>query len=98
MFKTEYKFTSAYMATLIKEAKDEFLISKLVKRGKNWPLLEHMAHVFSNFIKEKWIVSFERSMHFNVVTFKTLKMAWERSLEDNKIKNKRSFPVQHYRL
>ena len=73
-FKAEYKFTSASMAALIKEAGEDFLRSKLVKGGKNWVLPEHTNRAFSNFIKEKKIVQFEGDVHFNLVTFKPLKI------------------------
>ena len=62
------------MAALIKEAGEDFLRSKLVKGGKNMGLLEHTNRAFSNFIKEKKIVSFERDTHFNLVTFEPLKI------------------------
>ena len=51
-FKAEYKFTSASMAALIREAGEDFLRSKLMKGGKNRALPDHTARAFSNFIKE----------------------------------------------
>ena len=42
----EYKFTSASMAALMREAGEDFLRSKLVKGGKNRALPEHIARVF----------------------------------------------------
>ena len=74
LFKVEYKFTSASMAALIREAWEDFLRSKLVKGGKNRGLPEHTNRAFSNFIKEKNIVSFEGDVHFNLVTFEPLKI------------------------
>lgn len=62
------------MATLIKEAGDEFLRSKLMKGGKNRPLPEHTTRVFLNFTKEKRIASFEGSENFNLITFEPLKI------------------------
>ena len=73
-FKAEYKFTSASMAALIREAGEDFLKSKLVKGGRNRPLPDHTARAFSNFIKEKQIVKFEGDAHFNLVTFEPLKI------------------------
>ena len=73
-FKAEYKFTSASMAALMREAGDDFLRSKLVKGGRNRALPEHSARAFSNFIKEKKIVSFEGDAHFNLVTVDPLKI------------------------
>ena len=73
-FKSEYKFTSASMAALIREAGEDFLKSKFVKGGKNRALPEHSARAFSNFIKEKRIVRFEGSAQFNLVTFEPLKI------------------------
>jgi len=73
-FKAEYKFTSASMAALIREAGDDFLKSKLVKGGKNRALPEHSAQAFSNFLKEKQMVTFEGDAHFNPVTFEPLKI------------------------
>ena len=62
------------MATLMRKAGDEFLRSKLVKGGKNRTLTEHSACAFSNFIKEKNIVSFEGDAHFNLVILDPLKI------------------------
>ena len=73
-FKVEYKFTSASMAALIREAGEDFLRSKLVKGGKNRTLPEHTVRIFSNFIKEKKIVSFEGDAQFNLVTLEPLKI------------------------
>ena len=72
-FKAEYKFTSASMAALIREAGEDFLLSKLVKRGKNQTLSDH-TRTFSNFIKEKKIVNFQGDAHFNLVTLEPLKI------------------------
>lgn len=52
-FKAEYKFASASMAALIREAEEDFLRSKLVKGGKNRTFPQHTSCAFSNFIKEK---------------------------------------------
>lgn len=68
-FKSQFKFTSASMAALVREAGDEFLRSKLVKGGKNRALPDHAAHAFANFIKEKRVISFEGDAHFNPVSF-----------------------------
>lgn len=73
-FKKEYKFTSASMAALIREAGEDFLLNKRVKGGKNMVLPEHTLRAFSNFIKEKRVVCFEGSAHFNPVTFEPLKI------------------------
>ena len=73
-FKEEYKFTSTLMTAFIREAREDFLRSKLVKGGKNWELLEHSARAVSNFIKEKKIVHFEGDEHFNLVILKPLKI------------------------
>jgi hypothetical protein len=73
-FKVEYKFTSASMAALIREAGEDFLRSKLVKGGRNRALPEHSARAFANFIKEKKIVWFEGDAQFNLVTFEPLKI------------------------
>jgi hypothetical protein len=73
-FKAEYKFTSASMAALIREAGDDFLRAKMVKGGKNRALPDHTARAFSNFIKEKKIVQFEGDAYFNLVTFEPLKI------------------------
>ena len=73
-FKSEYKFTSASMAALIREAGDDFLRSKFVKERKNLELPEHSARAFSNFIKEKRIIKFEGDAFFNPVTFDPLKI------------------------
>ena len=73
-FKAEYKFTSASMAALMREAGDDFLKSKLVKGGKNRTLPEHSARALSNFIKEKEIVSFKGDTYFNLVTLDPLKI------------------------
>ena len=73
-FKEEYKFTSASMAALIREAGEEYLRSKLVKGGKNRELPEHTARAFANFVKEKRIVKFEGEAHFNLVTMEPLKI------------------------
>ena len=73
-FKVEYKFTSASMAALIREAGEDFLRSKLVKGGKNRALPDHTARAFSNFIKEKKIVQFEGDASFNLVTLEPLKI------------------------
>ena len=73
-FKAEYKFTSASMAALIREAGEDFLRSKLVKGGKNRALADHTTRAFSNFIKEKKIVSFEGDAHFNLVTLEPPKI------------------------
>ena len=73
-FKAEYKFTSASMAALMREAGDEFLRLKLVKGGKNVALPEHSARAFTNFIKEKKMIRFEGDAHFNLVTFDPLKI------------------------
>ena len=73
-FKAEYKFTSASMAALIREAGEDFLRSKLVKGGKNRALPDHTARAFSNFIKEKKIVQFEGDASFNLVTLEPLKI------------------------
>jgi hypothetical protein len=73
-FKDEYKFTSASMAALMREAGDDFLRSKLVKGGKNLELAEHSALAFSNFVKEKRIVTFEGGAHFNPVTMEPIKI------------------------
>ena len=51
MFKEEYKFTSASMAALIREAGEEYLKSKMVKGGKNRELPEHTTRAFANFIQ-----------------------------------------------
>jgi hypothetical protein len=73
-FKAEYKFTSASMAALIREAGEDFLRSKFVKGGKNRALAEHSQRAFLNFIKEKRFVTFEGSAHFNMVTFEPVKI------------------------
>ena len=59
------------MAALIKEAGENFLRSKLVKGGKNMALPEHSTRAFSNFIKEKKIVSF-KGMHISTLSLSTL--------------------------
>ena len=56
------------------EAGDDFLRSKLVKGGKNLELAEHSARAFSNFVKEKRIVTFEGGAHFNPVTMEPIKI------------------------
>lgn len=73
-FKGEYNFTSASMTALIREAGEDFLKSRLVKGGKNRALPEYTERVFTNFIKEKKIVSFEGAAQFNPVTFEPLKI------------------------
>ena len=73
-FKEEYKFTSASMAALIREAREDFLRSKLVRGGKNRELPEHTARAFANFVKEKRIITFEGGTHFNLVTMEPLKI------------------------
>ena len=73
-FKGEYKFTSASMAALIKEAEKDVLRSKVVKGRKNQALQNHAACAFSNILKEKKIVSFEGDAHFNLVALKPLKI------------------------
>ena len=40
-FKAEYKFISVSMAALMREAKNDFLRSKLVKEGENRALPKH---------------------------------------------------------
>lgn len=60
------------MAALIREAGEDFLNSKRVKGGKNKFLPEHTLRAFSNFIKEKRIVCFEDTAHFNLVTWTKL--------------------------
>ena len=73
-FKKEFKFTSASMAALMREAGDDFLKSKMVKGGKNRSLPEHTQRVFANFIKEKKIVRFEGEAHFGPVVVEPLKI------------------------
>lgn len=73
-FKREYKFTSASMSALMREAGDDFLKSKMVKGGKNRTLPDHTQHVFSNFIKEKKVVRFEGEAHFGPVVVEPLKI------------------------
>ena len=83
-FKAEYNFTSASMAALIREAGEDFLKSKLVKGGKNLALPEHSTRAFTNFIKEKKIVSFEGDAHFNLVAFDPIKIQGWPGLESRK--------------
>lgn len=83
-FKKEYKFTSASMAALIREAGDDFLRSKLVKGGRNLALPEHSTRAFSNFIKEKKIITFEGDAFFNLVTFNPLKIQGWPGVESRK--------------
>ena len=83
-FKAEYNFTSASMAALMREAGDDFLKSKMVKNNKNLPLPDHAKRAFSNFIKEKKIVSFEGDAHFNQVAFEPLKIHGRPGLESRK--------------
>ena len=73
-FKAEYKFTSASMAALMREAGDDFLKSKLVKGRNNRALPKHLAQAFSNFTKKKKIVSFEGDAQFNLVTLEPLRI------------------------
>ena len=73
-FKKEFKFTSASMAALMREAGDDFLKSKMVKGGKNRTLPELTQKVFANFIKEKKIVRFEGEAHFGPVVVEPLKI------------------------
>ena len=73
-FKKEYKFTSASMAALLREAGENFLSQKNVKGGRNRVLPDHALKAFNNFIKEKKIVHFEGSAHFNPVTIEPLKI------------------------
>jgi hypothetical protein len=76
-FKAKYKFTSASMAAFIREAGEDFLRSKFVKGGKSCAFSEHSQRAFSIFIKEKRIVKFEGSAHFNLVAFEPVKiMGW----------------------
>lgn len=58
-FKGEHEFTNASMAALIREARDDYLKSEMVKEAKNRVLQKHTLWVFSNFIKEKKIVWFK---------------------------------------
>lgn len=73
-FKQEYKFTSASMAALLREAGEDFLNVKKVKGGRNKVLPDNALRAFNNFIKEKKIVRFEGSAHFNPVTVEPLKI------------------------
>jgi hypothetical protein len=77
-FKEENKFTSASMAALIREVGDDFLRSNLVKGGKNRELPEHTTRAFSNFVKEKRIVTFEGGAHYtcNPRAFENPGLAW----------------------
>ena len=72
------------MAALIREAGDDFLRSKLVKGGRNLTLPEHSARAFSNFIKEKKIITFEGDAFFNMVTFNPLKIQGWLGVESRK--------------
>ena len=73
-FKQEYKFTSASMAALLREAGEDFLNVKKVKGGRNKDIPDNALRAFNNFIKEKKIVRFEGSAHFNPVTIEPLKI------------------------
>lgn len=91
-FKTEYKFTNASLAALIKEAGDNFLRSNFVKGGKNRAPPEHLTGAFSNFIKEEKIVTFEA---LEPVTLEPLKIQGWPSCEARmaiKIKAGNRFP------
>ena len=46
----------------------------MVKNNKYLALPEHTKRAFSNFIKEKKIVSFEGDAYFNQVSFEPLKI------------------------
>jgi hypothetical protein len=83
-FKAEYNFTSASMAALMREAGEDFLKSKMVKNNKNLPLPAHTLLAFSNFIKEKKIVSFEGEAFFNPVSLKPLKIQGWPGVESRK--------------
>ena len=58
------------MVALIKEVGENYLMSKVVKSGKNQKLPKHRVRAFSNFMKEKMIVSFQGDAYFNFVTLK----------------------------
>lgn len=73
-FKQDYKFTSASMAALIREAGDEWLKLKMGKVGRNKPVPDRLSKVLANFIKEKMIVTFEGDAAFNPVVFDPLKI------------------------
>ena len=91
-FKDKYKFTSASMAALIRVADEKYLSLKFVKGGKNLELHEHSARFFSNFIKEKKIVTFEDDAHFNRVTLDPLKIQGIEARNAIRIKARDGFP------
>lgn len=94
-FKQEYKFTSASMSALIREAGEDYLRSKMVKGGKNRELPEHTARAFLNFVKEKRIVTFEGGAHFNPVKVDPVKILGWPGVESRKairVKAKDHFP------
>ena len=101
-FKAEYKFTSASMTALMREAGDDYLKSKMVKSGKNRVLPEFTERVFANFIKEKKIVRFEGEAHFNQVTLEPLKIQGWPGVESRKAirlkaKDRFSFAIMDFR-
>ena len=61
------------MAPLIREAREYYLKSEMVKGGKNREFPKHTARTFAIFIKEKRIVTFEGDAQFNPITVQPLK-------------------------
>lgn len=101
-FKVEYKFTSASMAALIREAGEDYLKSKMVKGGKNRALPEYTTRVFANFVKEKKIVNFEGDAHFNQVVIEPMKIQGWPGVEPRKAireqtKGRLTFAIMDFR-